>query len=308
VADHETAIGIGTPRVGGASKGTASLLLEAMRPRHWPKNAFVLGGLVFSGEALEPGTQLTAWAVLGAFCLASSAAYLLNDVVDAETDRHNPRTAARPIARGDLSKRAALLAAASLAAAAIGTTAVINWPTLAVLCGFFALQLAYTYRLKHVLFVDIMAISAGFVLRAYAGLVSIEVEISSWLLLCTGLVSLFLALVKRRGEVVVLGGTTHPQRPVLEGYSVGLLDELIAVVTPSTLVAYSLYAVLGAETDTMLLTVPFVLYGIFRVLFLIHHRSVVPEEPATLIWEDRPLFASIVLWGLCAGVIAVASA
>ena len=152
-----------------------------------------------------------------------------------------------------------------------------------------------------------MAVAAGFVLRAYAGLVAIDVEISEWLLLCTGLLALFLGFGKRRGEVVALGGSVHPQRPVLEQYSVALVDELIAVVTPSIIVAYSLYAVLGARSQAMLLTVPFVMYGVFRVLYLIHHGSRLPDDPTVVVWQDRPLQVCIVLWGLSAGLISALS-
>ena len=136
---------------------------------------------------------------------------------------------------------------------------------------------------------------------------AINVEKSPWLLLCTGLIAMFLGLAKRRGELVAVGGNVHPQRPVLEGYSVALVDELIAVVTSSTVVAYSLFAVLGADSDTMLLTVPFVVYGIFRVLLLLQHRAVVPEDPTVAVWQDRPLLVCVALWAVCAGIIAAAS-
>jgi 4-hydroxybenzoate polyprenyltransferase len=291
--------------IAGDARGTLRCLVEAMRPRQWLKNAFVLGGLLFSGEVTNPETVGTSLLVFAAFCVASSAAYLVNDVLDAESDRHNPRTAGRPIARGDLSKRTALALAAILAAASLGATAAVNWPTVGTVAGFLLLQLAYSRVLKHVLFVDVMAISAGFVLRAFAGLVSIDVGISEWLLLCTGLISLFLGLGKRRGEAVALGGEAHPQRPVLEQYSVELLDELISVVTPSIFVAYALYAAIGARTQLMLLTVPFVLYGIFRVLYLIHHRSRSTEDPTLVVWQDRPLQIDILLWGLAAGVLSL---
>jgi 4-hydroxybenzoate polyprenyltransferase len=293
----------------GVRKGTARLVLETMRPRQWVKNVFVLSGLVFAGETFNAGKVGIALVVFAAFCLASSAAYLVNDVVDMEADRHTPRTASRPIARGDLAPGTALAAAVLCAALAFALTAAVsNWQTLLTLAGFVLLQTAYSYKLKHVLLVDVIAIAAGFVLRAYAGLISIEVRFSVWLLLCTGLVALYLALGKRRGEAVALGGAAAPQRRVLEGYSVGLIDELTRVVTPSIVVSYALYAVLGAETQLMGLTVPFVLYGVFRVLYLIHHAdSALPDDPTELVWRDLPLQACIVLWGVTAGVITLAS-
>jgi 4-hydroxybenzoate polyprenyltransferase len=286
---------------------TVRLVWEGMRPRQWLKNAFVLGGVLYSGEFLDAGSLATALVVTAAFCLASGATYLVNDAIDAETDRLNPRTASRPIARGDLSPQTAFIAAVIATAAALTITALVNWQTLVTMAGFLALQVAYSLFLKHQLFVDVMAVAAGFVARAYAGLVAIDVEISEWLLLCTGLLALFIGFGKRRGEAVALGGRAHPQRPVLEQYSVALIDELIAVVTPSIIVAYSLYAVLGARSQLMLLTVPFVMYGVFRVLFLIHHRSRLPEDPTVVVWTDRPLQICIMLWGVSAGAISALS-
>jgi len=285
----------------------ARLAVEGMRPRQWVKNAFVFGGVLYSGQFVEVGPLSTAIAVFVAFCLASGAAYLVNDAVDAETDRMNPRTAGRPIARGELSPRTAIVVAVVADVAALAIAALVNWETLATLGGFIALQAAYSTFLKHQLFIDVMAVAGGFVLRAYAGLVSIDVEISEWLLLCTGLLALFLGFGKRRGEVVAMGGSVHPQRPVLEQYSVALVDELIAVVTPSIIVAYSLYAVLGARSQAMLLTVPFVMYGVFRVLYLIHHGSRLPDDPTVVVWQDRPLQACIVLWGVSSGLISALS-
>ena len=187
---------------------------------------------------------------------------------------------------------------------ALAIAAAVNWETLAVLGCYVVLQLAYSHGLKHILFVDVMAIAGGFVLRAAAGGLAIDVPISSWLLLCTGLLAIFLGFTKRRAEAVALGGSDQPRRAVLDHYSVGLLDELIAVVTPSTVVVYAIYAVTGAQTHWMLLTLPFVLYGVFRVLFLIHHGGGMTEEPAVIVYRDRPLLACVVLWGISAATIA----
>jgi 4-hydroxybenzoate polyprenyltransferase len=283
------------------------LVLEAMRPKQWIKNIFVFAGLAFSGMVTDAGSVARAVAIFVAFCLASGATYLLNDARDADDDRHNPRTASRPIARGDLSVRVALSASAVSAALALGISALVNWQSLATVAGYIALQLAYSHGLKHILFLDVMAIAAGFVLRAAAGGLAIDVPVSSWLLLCTGLLATFLGFTKRRAEAVALGGSDQPKRTVLDHYSVGLLDELIAMVTPATLVTYAIYAVTGAQTEWMLLTVPFVMYGIFRVLYLIHHNSGMTEEPAVVVYRDRPLLACVVLWGVAAAVIAAIS-
>jgi 4-hydroxybenzoate polyprenyltransferase len=284
--------------------GMPLLLLEAMRPKQWIKNLFVFAGVAFAGKVTSPHAVALSVATFVAFCLVSGATYLLNDVRDAETDRHNPRTAGRPIARGDLSPAVALTVAALSAAVALVGVAFINWQTLAVLAGYVVIQIAYSSGLKHVLFADVMAIAAGFVLRAAAGGLAIKVPISSWLLLCTGLLAIFLGFTKRRAEAVALGGSDQPRREVLDQYSVGLLDELIAVVTPSTVVVYAIYAVTGAHTHWMLLTLPFVLYGVFRVLFLIHHHGRMTEEPAVIVYRDRPLLVCVVLWGICAATIA----
>jgi 4-hydroxybenzoate polyprenyltransferase len=287
---------------------TARLVVEGMRPRQWLKNAFVLSGVVFSGKALDATAELKTWTVALAFCLASGAAYLVNDVFDAEADKRNPRTASRPIARGELAHRTAIVAAIGVAAVSLLLAAVVDWTAVATLAGFIALQLAYSRGLKHVLFIDVMVISAGFVLRALGGLAPLHIGLSAWLLLGTALLTLFLGLAKRRSEAVALGGVVNPARPVLDDYSIALIDELIGVVTPTTLVFYTLYCVLGARSDAMLLTVPFVLYGIFRVLFLLHHRSEWTEDPAELVWRDPPLLICIVLWGLSAAAVAAMSA
>jgi hypothetical protein len=281
------------------------LLLQTMRPRQWIKNSFVLAGVVFSGQ-LDDATSLgNAVVVTIAFCLASGASYLLNDARDAETDRLNPRTAGRPIARGDLPVGTAYAGAAVALVAALGLALAVNLNSAGVVAAFLALQFAYTLGLKHVLFIDVMAIAALFVLRAFAGVEAVDTRISPWLLLVTGLLALFLALTKRRGEAVAMGGQSNPQRPVLDYYSVSLLDELIGVVTPAVVVVYSIYTVLGASTDTMLATVPFVLYGVFRVLFLMHHRDRVgmTEEVDALVYRDIPLLACVVLWGVACVVI-----
>ena len=280
------------------------LVFEGMRPAQWSKNLFVLGGLLFSGEFLDAPDVARALAATLAFCLMSGAAYLLNDVLDIEVDRHVPRTAGRPIARGDLPVRTALAASALAALASLALAAAVNWETLVVLAGFAVLQVAYSRWLKHLLLIDVMTISAGFTLRALAGLVSIDVRISEWLLMSTALLALFLGFAKRRAEAIAAGGGAQPQRRVLEGYSVALIDELLTVITPTILVVYCLYAEIGAETRAMLFTAPFVLYGVLRVLVLMHGpRSHETDDPALIVWRDPPLLACITLWGITAGAI-----
>jgi 4-hydroxybenzoate polyprenyltransferase len=281
---------------------TARLVLECMRPPQWTKNLFVLGGLVFSGSVLTADALARSLVAFAAFCLASGATYLLNDVLDAEVDRHNPRTAGRPVARGALPRRTALVAAAAITVASLALVAPLGWETLTVLVGFLVLQLAYSTVLKHVILLDVMAIATGFLLRALAGLVVIPVEISEWLLLCTGLLALFLGLAKRRGEVIALGGQAKPSRPVLDDYSLELIDQYITIIAPATVMAYGIYSITAASTSAMVLTVPFVLYGIFRYLYLLHKRGY-GERPETAPLRDRGLGLAILGWGLTAAVI-----
>jgi len=283
------------------------LVLEAMRPKQWIKNGFVLAGVLFAGKLTDPSAVALAVAAAAAFCLASAATYLMNDARDAESDRSNPRTASRPIARGDLSPTAGFVAAALAALVALTATALINGPTFGAVGAYLALQVAYSHGLKRVLFLDVMCIAIGFVLRAVAGGLAISVPVSSWLLLCTGLLALFLGFTKRRGEALAIMNGTHSHRHVMNEYSLGMLDQLIALVTPATLVAYALYAATGTHGQWMLLTVPFVLYGIFRVVFLTHHRPALAEEPAVVVWRDRPLLVCVLLWATSSAVIAALS-
>jgi 4-hydroxybenzoate polyprenyltransferase len=278
------------------------LVVEAMRPPQWTKNGFVLGGLVFSGSVLEPDSVIRALTAFLAFCLASGAAYLVNDALDAEADRHNPRTARRPIARGELSRRSAVTAAVVSTLAGLALAAALGWETLAVLGGFVVLQLAYSLKLKHLILLDVMAIAAGFILRALAGLVAIPVEISEWLLLCTGVLALFLGLAKRRSEVIALGGLQSPTRPVLDDYSLELIDQYITILAPTAVMAYGIYSVTAASTSAMVLTFPFVLYGIFRYLYLMHKRGY-GEQPETAPLRDPALGLAILGWGVTAAVI-----
>ena len=278
----------------------ARLAVEGMRPRQWVKNAFVFGGVLYSGQFVEVGPLSTAIAVFVAFCLASGAAYLVNDAVDAETDRMNPRTAGRPIARGELSPRTAIVVAVVADVAALAIAALVNWETLATLGGFIALQAAYSTFLKHQLFIDVMAVAGGFVLRAYAGLVSIDVEISEWLLLCTGLLALFLGFGKRRNELSTLEGAAGQHRANLDSYSLPMLDQMIVFVSAAIVISYSLYtfdAPSAPDNRAMMLTIPFLLYALFRYLYLIY-RQELGGSPEVLLVTDRPILACIAGWAL----------
>jgi 4-hydroxybenzoate polyprenyltransferase len=276
-------------------------LLAAMRPRQWTKNLLVFAGLIFSRSVHDPVLVGRSTAAFVLFCLLSGGIYLINDVVDADRDRNHPQKRHRPIASGRLTAPVALavgialLAGASLAAFLLST----GFGVVAV--AYAALLSAYSAGLKHVVIVDTLIIAAGFVLRALAGVVVLDVELSNWLILCTILLALFLTFGKRRHELLALEEGAADHRPILEEYSPQLLDQMIAVVTASTLMAYALYT-MAPETQAKLgtarlpLTIPFVLYGIFRYLYLLYRRDL-GGNPSELFLTDRALLLAVGLWG-----------
>ena len=280
--------------------------LAALRPRQWIKNLLVFAGIIFAGELRDPHRLLEASAAFVVYCAASSAAYLLNDVRDAEHDRLHPIKRHRPVASGLVAPRAALVAAVILAVAAFALAAVLGRWSVVVLCAFIALQLAYSLGLKHVVLIDVMAIAGLFVVRAVAGAVAVHVPISPWLLLCTGTLALFLALAKRRGELVLVGAERTPGRPVLEGYSLALVDQLVTIVAASTVIAYALYTFTARSGDRMMATIPFVLFGVFRYLLLIH-REDAGEEPEHVLLSDRPILICVALWALVSALLLINS-
>jgi 4-hydroxybenzoate polyprenyltransferase len=288
-------------------RSLAHNLIASVRPGQWTKNLLVFAGLLFGRRLMDVAALAHAVAAFAIFCALSSAVYLINDVADRETDRLHPLKARRPIASGALSVTAAITAAIVLSALGLAGSAVVSWRLLAVATAYLGLQALYSGPLKHIVIIDVLTIAFGFVLRAVAGAVAVDVEISRWLLVCTVLLALFIALAKRRHELVLLstGATSH--RPILEEYSPYLLDQMIAVVTASTLVAYAFYAIspeTEAKFDTPLLglTIPFPLYGIFRYLYLVHRREG-GGSPADLLLTDRPLLVCVALWALSVALI-----
>lgn len=280
-------------------------MLAGMRPRQWTKNVVVFAALVFARRVFEPVPFAQAVGAFVAFCMLSGAVYLVNDILDVEQDRRHPRKRFRPIACGELPLRTAWLQTGTLTTVAlIGATAIR--PLLGgVLALYLLVQIAYSTVLKHQVILDVFTIAAGFVLRAAAGAVAIGVPISPWLYVCTALLALFQALVKRRAEIMLLTEEAGAHRRILEDYSAALLEEMIAVVTSSTVMAYSLYT-FSAENlpknHAMMLTIPFVLYGIFRYLYLVYRRNE-GGSPEQVLLSDWPLLSCIVLWGLTALVI-----
>ena len=302
--DHAAAATLEHHAALGSSLG---LLLASLRPGQWTKNLFVFAGTLFGGHLLDAGAMARATAAFVIFCALSGVVYLLNDLVDRAADQRHPLKRLRPIASGRLSPRIAAIAAALLGviavAAAMALSATFAWVCFAYL----ALLVSYSFVLKHLVIIDALTIAAGFVLRAAAGAIAVSVPISHWLLVCTTLLALFLVLSKRRHELTLLadGAVTH--RPILNEYSPYLLDQMIAVVTASTLVGYSVYAT-SSETAVRLgttrlgLTIPFVLYGIFRYLYLVHQKRG-GGSPADLLLTDRPLLACVGLWALAVALI-----
>lgn len=290
------------PARGAPGHSTAALLFTSLRPEQWTKNLFVFAGLLFGHRLADPEAVALAVAAFVIFCALSGTVYLFNDVVDREADRAHPLKCMRPIASGALSPRIALIAAGFLGAAAV-EAAILVRPALGVVAGaYLSLLLIYSILLKHIVIVDVLTIAAGFVLRAIAGALAVSVPISQWLLVCTTLLALFLGLSKRRHELTLLADGATGHRRILEEYTPYLLDQMVAVVTASTLVAYAIYAT-SAETAERLgtrrlgLTIPFVLYGIFRYLYLVHQKRG-GGSPAALLLTDRPLLACVGAWAL----------
>lgn len=281
-------------------------VLLSMRPRQWTKNLIVYMALLFSIRQEWQPDDPSSWApLLGEatlafifFCLVSSADYLVNDVLDRESDLLHPRKRFRPIAAGQLSPGAAIAWAALLSAVAFAGSFALDWRTGAVVVGYVILMLGYSFYLKHVVLLDMMAIGAGFVLRAMAGALAVDVPISPWLYVVTALGALFLIIHKRRAELILLEQDASRHRPILEQYTHDLLDQMASMVTASTVIAYGLYTFTAdnlPENDSMMLTIPFVVYGLFRYLYLVRTRNE-GGSPEDVLLRDWPLIIDILLW------------
>ena len=275
--------------------------LAALRPRQWSKNLLLFAGLLFAAKLGDAVRWLEASAAFAAYCAASSAAYLVNDVRDAQHDRAHPLKRLRPVARGELSPRSALVLAGALSIVAFALVAPLGTASVGFLTAFLALQGGYSLGLKHVVLLDVFAIAALFVLRSAAGAAAVDVRISPWLLLVTALLALFLALAKRRSELVLPGSS----RPVLDGYSLPFVDQLIAVTVACTIAAYAIYT-FTAHSPALMATIPFVVFGLFRYLLLVH-RDDLGEEPENVLLTDRPLVVAVALWAVTAAAILAAT-
>jgi 4-hydroxybenzoate polyprenyltransferase len=294
----------GRPTTG---RSTAANLFVSMRPGEWTKNLFVFAGLLFGQRLTDTAAIVRSIGAFTIFCALASVVYLVNDVMDREQDRQHPRKRLRPIASGALQTSTALLAAAVLAIGALGAAWLMGLAFGCVATAYVLLLVLYSGPLKHIVIIDVLTIAIGFVLRVVAGAVAVAVPMSPWLLICTIQLALFLGLSKRRHELTLLADGAIGHRRILQEYSPYLLDQMIGVVTASTLMAYILYATSHetAEkfgTSLLGLTIPFPLYGIFRYLYLVHHREG-GGSPAELLLNDRPLLACVALWAVAVAVI-----
>jgi len=280
-------------------RAPAVAALVAMRPRQWTKNLLLFAGIVFAAKLGDPSRWAAAVAAFAAYCAASSAAYLVNDVHDVASDRLHPVKRFRPVARGELGPRAALALAGVLVVAALVLAGSLGPASLACLVAFVGLQAAYSLALKAFELIDVIAIAGLFVLRAAAGAIAVDVRISEWLLLCTFLLALFVALGKRRAELGLEGVNA---RASLSGYSVPLVDQLLSIVAAATIAAYTGYTLAAHDTRWLVATIPLVVYGLFRYLLLLHRRGL-GEEPEALLVEDLPLLATVAAWAAACGVI-----
>ena len=295
--------------------GVTKALVRAIRPKQWTKNFLIFLALFFTvNEAWSTGDLGTFFPLLGrstlAFAIFSALAggvYLINDVFDIERDRRHPKKRLRPIASGQLPIPIAWIAATGLVSGALSAAFLLE-PLFGGTCLAYVLtMLVYTAVLKRLILLDVFAISAGFVLRAVAGAAVLQVPISPWLYICTGLGALFIALSKRRSELELAGESAGSQRDTLQWYSRGLLDQLIGVVATSAVLTYSLYTFTASnlpENHAMMFTIPFVVYGVFRYMYLVHSKNM-GESPEDILITDAPLIATIALWLATAAAILV---
>lgn len=275
-------------------------VFRSLRPSQWTKNLFVFAALVFAQKIFDGPLVLRTLGAFGIFCLLSGSIYLVNDVLDYEEDRVHPKKSRRPIAAGLIRRGTAAGMAVFFGAVSLAGAFVLSPGLFIVGAVYFVLQIAYSIKLKHVVILDVFIVASGFVLRVMAGGLVIHVPLSSWLLICTTLLALFIAMSKRRHELVLLEENASTHRPILKEYSAYLLDQMISVVTASTVIAYCLYTVSEDTvkkfgTSDLIYTTPFVLYGIFRYLYLVHKKGQ-GGSPEELILKDKPLAVSVLLW------------
>jgi 4-hydroxybenzoate polyprenyltransferase len=282
-------------------------LIQALRVYQWSKNLILFAALLFAQEVFHVDKLLTSLLAFVVFCLAASATYLFNDLQDIEKDRSHPKKRHRPIASGALSTGAAWVMTGLLYLSAAALGLYVGPAFAGIVFAYVAMTLAYSLFLKHVIIVDVMVLALGFVFRAMAGAVAIQVEFSSWLVVCTLFLALFLGLSKRRHEMTLLEDDASAHRAVLSQYSIHYLDQLILIVAGGAIITYTIYTcsadvVARLGTDKLYLTLPFVVYGVFRYLYLVHHKTGGGDPSRTLV-TDLPLLSTVFLWAAACGVI-----
>ena len=281
-------------------------LLKTMRPKQWTKNGFLFAALLFDVKLFKPNYVVQTLAGFILFCLVSGVVYTMNDLVDIEKDREHPTKRSWPLPSGQLPAKFALTAAIVIAAASMIGAFLLSPGFALILGGYLVLQIAYSFYRKNIVLLDVMAIAAGFVLRVAAGALLVNAErFSPWLYLCMTLLALFLGLGKRRGELVLLGENAQNHRESLQHYTLPLMDQLIGVVTSATISGYALYTFSAPNlpaNHTMMLTIPFVIYGIFRYLYLVHAKGTTLAPDEVLI-TDRAMQIDILLWILAVAAV-----
>ncbi len=285
----------------------AASIFISLRPRQWSKNVLLFAALLFSKNLFNTGMTLRAAAGFAVFCMITGAAYILNDILDRNNDRVHPEKSKRPVASGKLPIPLAAASASLIAVLTLASAFTIDRPFALIAAGYLLLQIGYSTLLKNIVIIDVLTVTSGFVLRVFAGAVIIDVGISSWLLICVFLLALFLALCKRRHELVLLLDGANSHRRVLGEYSTALLDQMISVTTASTVIAYTLYTlseqtIAKFGTAHLVFTTPFVVYSIFRYLYLVHIRRA-GGSPEMLLLTDFPLVCGIALWVISASAI-----
>ncbi|MCX7706709.1 MAG: decaprenyl-phosphate phosphoribosyltransferase [Anaerolineae bacterium] len=288
------------------SGSQAALLLKTMRPKQWTKNIFVWAALVFDVKLFQPQPFLRTLLTFVLFCIISSAVYIINDLVDIEKDRLHPEKRRRPLASGALSPRLAAITAAALILISLPLALWEGALLTAILYGYLLLMVAYSFWLKNIVIVDVMTIAAGFVLRVAAGVAVVEAErFSPWIYFCMVLLALFLGLGKRRQEIMLMAENSGNTRSILAHYNLRFVDEMLSLVSASTVLTYALYTFSAPNlpsNHSMMLTVPFVLYGLFRYLYLIHVKGET-DPPDVVVLKDRPLQIDVLLFGLTVFVV-----
>jgi len=298
---------VATPAAAISRRTGAAALAEAIRPRQWTKNVFVFAGLVFGGRLFDGASVLRELGAFAVFCAAASAVYLANDAADREQDAQHPEKSARPIASGRLPVAAALAVSAVLAAAALLASAALSRGLFWIVLAYLLMSFAYSAGLKRVFLVDVLIVAFGFVLRAAAGAAALEVEISPWLLCCSFLLALFLALGKRRAELALLGEVAAGHRAALQQYTIPMVDRWLTALVGATIVSYALYTqsprtVEHFGTTNLLFTLPFVVYALFRYQQLVT-RDGSGGDPGLLLARHPGLLVALVGWAVTAAVV-----